>query len=109
MPVRKEKQLRIPETVLLRKRAQLDYEVKLSDSRTGVALNKEEFYRMDEIVSAAIQKGQHLNHIIASNEMSASRASIYRYLEKAICPQSPLISPCREIQKAENQKPTTHS
>ncbi|MCK3858382.1 helix-turn-helix domain-containing protein, partial [Streptococcus suis] len=25
------------------KRAQLDYEVKLSDSRTGVALNKEEF------------------------------------------------------------------
>ncbi len=56
MPVRKEKQLRIPETVLLRKRAQLDYEVKLSDSRTGVALNKEEFYRMDEIVSAAIQR-----------------------------------------------------
>ncbi|MEG3322389.1 hypothetical protein RFL32_12170, partial [Streptococcus suis] len=49
------------------KRAQLDYEAKLSDSRTGVALNKEEFYRMDEIVSAAIQKGQHLNHIIASN------------------------------------------
>ncbi|MGE9835328.1 helix-turn-helix domain-containing protein, partial [Streptococcus orisratti] len=27
------------------KRAQLDYEAKLSDSRTGVALNKEEFYR----------------------------------------------------------------
>ena len=56
MPVRKEKQLWIPETVLLRKRAQLDYEAKLSDSRTGVALNKEEFYRMDEIVSSAIQK-----------------------------------------------------
>ena len=63
-----------------------------SESRTGVALNKEEFYRMDVIVSAAIQKGQHLNHIIASNELSVSRASIYRYLEKAICPQSPLIS-----------------
>jgi len=64
------------------KRAQLDYEAKLSESRTGVALNKEEFYEMDAIVSSAIQKGQHLNHIIASNELLASRASIYRYLEK---------------------------
>ena len=43
--------------------------------------------------------------IIASNELSASRASIYRYLEKAIFPQNLLISPCREIQKTENQKP----
>ena len=54
------------------KRAQLDYEAELSESRTGVVLNKEEFYRMDLIVSAAIQKGQHLNHIIASNELSVS-------------------------------------
>ncbi|HEL2734928.1 TPA: helix-turn-helix domain-containing protein, partial [Streptococcus suis] len=75
------------------KRAQLDYEAKLSDSRTGVALNKEEFYRMDEIVSAAIQKGQHLNHIIASNELSASRASIYRYLEKGYLSTKPIDFP----------------
>ncbi|HEM5094550.1 TPA: helix-turn-helix domain-containing protein, partial [Streptococcus suis] len=75
------------------KRAQLDYEAKLSDSRTGVALNKEEFYRMDEIVSSAIQKGQHLNHIIASNELSASRASIYRYLEKGYLSTKPIDFP----------------
>ena len=75
------------------KRAQLDYEAKLSDSRTGVALNKEEFYRMDEIVSSAIKKGQHLNHIIASNELSASRASIYRYLEKGYLSTKPIDFP----------------
>ncbi|HFI0655283.1 TPA: IS30 family transposase, partial [Streptococcus suis] len=59
----------------------------------GVALNKEEFYRMDEIVSSAIQKGQHLNHIIASNELSASRASIYRYLEKGYLSSKPIDFP----------------
>lgn len=75
------------------KRAQLDYEAKLSESRTGVALNKEEFYRMDVIVSAAIQKGQHLNHIIASNELSVSRASIYRYLEKGYLSTKPIDFP----------------
>ena len=41
--------------------------VNAPDSRTGVALNKEEFYRMDEGVSS-VSKGQHLNYIIASNE-----------------------------------------
>lgn len=75
------------------KRAQLDYEARLSESRTGVALNKEEFYEMDAIVSSAIQKGQHLNHIIASNELSASRASIYRYLEKGYLSAKPIDFP----------------
>ncbi|MFX3997935.1 IS30 family transposase, partial [Streptococcus suis] len=50
-------------------------------------------YRMDEIVSAAIQKGQHLKHIIASNEMSAYRASIYRYLEKGYLSTKPIDFP----------------
>ncbi|MDW8760437.1 IS30 family transposase, partial [Streptococcus suis] len=57
------------------------------------ALNKEEFYRMDEIISSAIQKGQHLNHIIASNGLAASRASIYRYLEKGYLSSKPIDFP----------------
>lgn len=64
------------------KKAQANYEATLSESRSGVALNKETFYHMDKVVSSAIKNGQHLNHIIASNDLSVSRASIYRYLEK---------------------------
>ena len=75
------------------KRAQRDYEELLSEARTGVALNKEEFYQMDAIVSAAIKKGQHLNHIIASNDLASSRASIYRYLEKGYLSAKPIDFP----------------
>lgn len=48
---------------------------------------------MDAIVSSAIQKEQHLNHIIVSNELSASRASIYRYLEKGYLSSKPIDFP----------------
>jgi transposase, IS30 family len=75
------------------KKAQAIYQTTLSDSRTGIALNKESFYLMDKIVSSAIKKGQHLNHIIASNELSASRASIYRYLEKGYLSARPIDFP----------------
>nr|WP_278925285.1 helix-turn-helix domain-containing protein [Streptococcus canis] len=75
------------------KKAQLNYETQLSEARTGVALNKEEFYMMDNIVSSAIKKGQHLNHIISSNNLTASRASSYRYLEKGYLSARPIDFP----------------
>lgn len=75
------------------KRAQQDYVALLSEAREGVALNKQTFFDMDAIVSMAIKKGQHLNHIIASNELGASRASIYRYVEKGYMTASPIDFP----------------
>ncbi|HEL0026912.1 TPA: IS30-like element ISSeq6 family transposase [Streptococcus equi subsp. zooepidemicus] len=75
------------------KKAQLNYETQLSEARTGVALNKEEFYTMDNIVSSAIKKGQHLNHIISSNNLTPSRASSYRYLEKGYLSARPIDFP----------------
>ncbi|MDI5952585.1 helix-turn-helix domain-containing protein, partial [Streptococcus equi subsp. zooepidemicus] len=80
-------------TCPLLKKAQLNYETQLSEARTGVALNKEEFYTMDNIVSSAIKKGQHLNHIISSNNLTPSRASSYRYLEKGYLSARPIDFP----------------
>lgn len=48
---------------------------------------------MDNIVSSAIKKGQHLNHIMSSNNLTASRASIYRYLEKGYLSARPIDFP----------------
>lgn len=75
------------------KRAHHDYAQLLSESREGVALNKQAFYDMDKVVSKAVKKGQHLNHIIASNELSASRSSIYRYVEKGYMSVAPIDFP----------------
>lgn len=75
------------------KKAQANYEATLSESRSGVTLNKETFYHIDKVVSSAIKNGQHLNHIIASNDLSVSRASIYRYLEKGHLSAKPIDFP----------------
>ncbi|WP_449457180.1 IS30 family transposase [Streptococcus suis] len=75
------------------KKAQQTYETTLSESREGVALNKQTFFDMDDIVSKAIKKGQHLNHIIASNDLSVSRASIYRYVQKGYMSTKPIDFP----------------
>jgi len=40
------------------------YEAELSSAHEGIALNKESFYVMNDIVSEGIRKGQHLHLII---------------------------------------------
>ena len=65
------------------KTAERDYRTLLSDARSGIALEREEFYRTEKIVSDAIEKGQHLNHIIASNDLPYSRSSIYRHINRS--------------------------
>lgn len=48
---------------------------------------------MDDIVSKTIKEGQHLHHIIASNDLSVSRASIYRYVQKGYMSTKPTYFP----------------
>ncbi|SUN60896.1 transposase [Streptococcus hyointestinalis] len=77
------------------KRAQLDYEAKLSDSRTGVALNKEE---PNSIVwtRLSLQPSKRDNTSTTSSPQTNFRHPELLStdtLKKAICPQSPLISP----------------
>lgn len=75
------------------KRAQAQYQETLVEAREGLALNKEAFYEMDKIVTKNIKKGQHLNHIIAYNDLEISRASIYRYLQKGYLTAKPIDFP----------------
>jgi IS30 family transposase len=64
------------------KTAQKEYKELLVDSREGIPLNKEEFYQMDKIITEGLEKGQHIYHIISSNNMSVSISTVYRYFDK---------------------------
>lgn len=60
--------------------AQMDYESLLTESREGIALNKEGFYRTEEIISNGVKKGQHLYHIMQTHKLEVSSATVYRYI-----------------------------
>lgn len=45
------------------KTAQMEYETLLTEAREGIALNKEGFYKTEEIISNGVKKRQHLYHI----------------------------------------------
>ena len=62
--------------------AQQEYEALLVEAREGIPLNKEEFYESDRVISAGIQKGQHLYHILQSNNLKMSKSAVYRNLHK---------------------------
>jgi len=64
------------------KAAQREYEALRSESRTGIPLNKEAFYEMDRIISEGIKRGQHLYHIMKTNELEVSPATVYRHLKR---------------------------
>jgi len=66
----------------LAKNAQNSYETLLSESREGIPLSKDSFYETDTIISSGIKKGQHLYHVMQSNDTGISQATAYRYLHK---------------------------
>lgn len=64
------------------KKAQSEYETVLVESRTGIPLNKESFYETERIISEAVRNGQHIYHIIQSNNLPISTATVYRHIQK---------------------------
>jgi len=62
--------------------AQKEYESLLVEAREGIPLNKEKFYEADRIITASIQNGQHLYHILQSNDLNMSKSAVYRHLHK---------------------------
>lgn len=64
------------------KRAQAEYEAVLVDSRTGITLNKEDFYKTEEVISSAVRNGQHIYHAIKANDLPVSVATVYRHIHK---------------------------
>ena len=57
-------------------------ETMLVESREGIPLEKDEFWESDKIIAEGIKKGQHLYHIMESNEVAFSKSSAYRHLHR---------------------------
>jgi IS30 family transposase len=64
------------------RQAHKEYETLLVEAREGIPLNKEEFYQRDRAISDGIKKGQHLYHILQTNDWAGSKSSVYRHLKK---------------------------
>ena len=64
------------------KTAQKEYETTLKDSREGIPLSKEEFYENERIISEAVKNGQHIYHAITANDLSVSKTTVYRHIQK---------------------------
>lgn len=62
--------------------AYAEYRDRLVECRSGIALNKQSFYDGDRIISDCIRKGQHMYHIMQSQNTGFSLASAYRYINK---------------------------
>ena len=75
------------------KTAQLAYESLLSEAREGIPLNKEVFYTMDAVVSGGIKRGQHLYHILQTNDLGVSNSTVYRHLHSGYLSVSALDFP----------------
>ena len=75
------------------KQAQADYESLLVESRTGIPLNKESFYKTESTISSAVRNGQHIYHAIKANNIPVSASTVYRHIKKGYYSISPLDLP----------------
>lgn len=62
--------------------AQKAYENLLVEAREGIPLNQESFYETEKIVSNAVKKGQHIYHILKTNNLPVSKSTVYRHINK---------------------------
>ena len=74
-------------------KAQEAYKNLLTESRIGVAFNRETFYRADEIITEGIKRGQHLYHILHIHNLRMSKSSVYRHLKNGNLSIIPLDMP----------------
>ena len=88
-----EKKSRSRRQLYTAKKAQAEYEAVLVESRTGIPLNKESFYETERIISEAVRRGQHIYHIIRSNNLPVSSATVYRHIKKRYYSITPLDLP----------------
>lgn len=82
-----------PRRLYVAKNAQAQYQATLVESREGIPLNKEEFYRNEQIISNAVRAGQHIYHAIHANNLSVSKSTVYRHIRKGYFSISPIELP----------------
>ena len=90
------------------KDAQRDYESLLVTAREGVPLNQESFYEADRIITEGIQNGQHLYHILQSNNLDMSKSAVYRNLHKGYLSVSAIEFPRIVKFKPRRSKPAEY-
>ena len=73
---------RYPRRCYQAKEAQKEYEAVLVESREGIPLTKEEFYRTENIISTAVLAGQNVYHAIKANNLSVSKTTVYRHIDR---------------------------
>lgn len=81
-PCSKRHHCRKARRLYLAKNAQTAYKELLVESRTGIPLNKEQFYENDRIISKGIRSGQHLYHILQTNDLGVSKSTVYRHVKQ---------------------------
>lgn len=86
------------------KKAQSEYDTVLVESRTGIPLNKESFYETERIISEAVRNGQHIYHIIQTNNLPISTATVYRHIQKRYYAITPMDLPRAVKFKPRNSK-----
>lgn len=80
-PKRNHSNCRYPRRSYQAKTAQKEYEDVLVESREGIPLTKEEFYRTEQIISSAVKSGQNVYHAIQANNLPVSKTTVYRHIE----------------------------
>jgi len=82
-----------PRRIYVAKNAQNEYATVLVEAREGIPLNKEEFYQNEQIISDAVRSGQHVFHAIHANNLSVSKTTVYRHIQKGYYSISPIDLP----------------
>jgi IS30 family transposase len=62
--------------------AQGEYKTLLVEAREGIPLSKEAFWEANTIISDGIKKGQHLHHIMHTQDVGISKSTAYRHLHR---------------------------
>lgn len=81
-PKRNHSNCRFPRHKYVAKEAQKAYETLLVEAREGIPLNRKNFYETEKIISDAINKGQHIYHILQVNNLPVSKSTVYRHISK---------------------------
>lgn len=81
-PKRNHSNCKYPRRCYQAKTAQKEYESVLVESREGIPLTKEEFYETEKIISSAVKAGQNIYHAIKANDLSVSKSTVYRHIER---------------------------
>jgi len=89
--------------------AQEEYETVLSESRKGFAITTDELFRIDNIVSPLIKKGQSLHQICTNNsdEIMINERTIYNYVDAGLLSAGNIDLPRKVRYKVRKKKEYT--